>query len=113
MLWSICCPVVAFGGSSPLSQFGRQVFQEIDQVELMRGLLQICRPADQHQTHSAADQFCSAEGDDRVSPVRFTSIARRLALFKRSTRNLIDWSYAGTGRWWIRVRWAIHVRSRR
>ncbi|HME23455.1 MAG TPA: thiamine pyrophosphate-binding protein, partial [Acetobacteraceae bacterium] len=32
-----CCPVVAFGGSSPISQFGRQVFQEIDQVELMRG----------------------------------------------------------------------------
>ncbi len=32
-----CCPVVALGGSSPLSQFGRQVFQEIDQVELMRG----------------------------------------------------------------------------
>jgi len=31
-----CCPVVALGGSSPLSQFGRQVFQEIDQVELMR-----------------------------------------------------------------------------
>ena len=32
-----CCPVVAIGGSSPISQFGRQVFQEIDQVELMRG----------------------------------------------------------------------------
>jgi thiamine pyrophosphate-dependent acetolactate synthase large subunit-like protein len=32
-----CCPVVSLGGSSPLSQFGRQVFQEIDQVELMRG----------------------------------------------------------------------------
>ncbi len=32
-----CCPVVAFGGSSPISQFGRQVFQEIDQMELMRG----------------------------------------------------------------------------
>src|ERR1700719_779815 len=32
-----CCPVITFGGSSPLSQFGRQVFQEIDQVELMRG----------------------------------------------------------------------------
>ena len=26
------CPVVALGGSSPISQFGRQVFQEIDQV---------------------------------------------------------------------------------
>ena len=32
-----CCPVVAIGGSSPISQFGRQVFQEIDQLELMRG----------------------------------------------------------------------------
>src|SRR4029079_17324326 len=27
-----CCPVVAIGGSSPIQQFGRQVFQEIDQV---------------------------------------------------------------------------------
>ena len=28
-----------------VSQFGRQVFQEIDQVELMKWLLQIRRPA--------------------------------------------------------------------
>src|ERR1051326_3672742 len=28
-----CCPVVAFGGSSPISQFGRQVFQGIHTVE--------------------------------------------------------------------------------
>jgi thiamine pyrophosphate-dependent acetolactate synthase large subunit-like protein len=32
-----CCPVVAIGGSSPILQFGRQVFQEIDQVAIMRG----------------------------------------------------------------------------
>jgi thiamine pyrophosphate-dependent acetolactate synthase large subunit-like protein len=32
-----CCPVVAIGGSSPILQFGRQVFQEIDQVGIMRG----------------------------------------------------------------------------
>ena len=32
-----CCPVVAFGGSSPISQFGRQVFQEIDQVKAIEG----------------------------------------------------------------------------
>src|SRR5712672_2417098 len=31
-----CCPVVALGGSSPISQFGRQVFQEIDQVAALR-----------------------------------------------------------------------------
>ena len=32
-----CCPVVAIGGSTPISQFGRQVFQEIDQVEALEG----------------------------------------------------------------------------
>ena len=31
-----CCPVVGFGGSSPAGQFGRQVFQEIDQVAIMK-----------------------------------------------------------------------------
>ena len=28
-----CCPVVALGGSSPIGQIGRQVFQEIDQLK--------------------------------------------------------------------------------
>src|SRR2546427_12006273 len=28
-----CCPVVAVGGSSPIRQFSRQAFQEIDQVK--------------------------------------------------------------------------------
>ncbi len=32
-----CCPVVAIGGSSPIGQFGRQVFQEIDQVKALGG----------------------------------------------------------------------------
>ncbi len=32
-----CCPVVAIGGSSPIMQFGRQVFQEIDQVAILKG----------------------------------------------------------------------------
>jgi thiamine pyrophosphate-dependent acetolactate synthase large subunit-like protein len=32
-----CAPVVAIGGSSPIFQFGRQVFQEIDQVAIVRG----------------------------------------------------------------------------
>ncbi len=31
-----CAPVVAIGGSSAIAQFGRQVFQEIDQVALLR-----------------------------------------------------------------------------
>src|SRR5215212_1879095 len=32
-----CCPVIGFGGSSPAGQFGRQVFQEIDQVAILKG----------------------------------------------------------------------------
>jgi thiamine pyrophosphate-dependent acetolactate synthase large subunit-like protein len=32
-----CCPVVALSGSSPIGQFGRQVFQEIDQVKALEG----------------------------------------------------------------------------
>jgi len=32
-----CVPVVAIGGASPISQFGRQVFQEIDQLAIMKG----------------------------------------------------------------------------
>jgi thiamine pyrophosphate-dependent acetolactate synthase large subunit-like protein len=31
-----CAPVVAIGGSSPIHQFGRQVFQEIDQLAVMK-----------------------------------------------------------------------------
>ena len=31
-----CAPVVAIGGSSPIHQFGRQVFQEIDQLAIMK-----------------------------------------------------------------------------
>ncbi len=32
-----CAPVVAIGGSSAINVFGRQTFQEIDQVAIMRG----------------------------------------------------------------------------
>ena len=31
-----CCPIVAVGGSSPIGQNGRQVFQEIDQLAIMK-----------------------------------------------------------------------------
>lgn len=32
-----CAPVVAIGGSSAINQFGRQTFQEIDQLAIMKG----------------------------------------------------------------------------
>ena len=32
-----CAPVVAIGGSAPIRQLGRGTFQEIDQIEVMKG----------------------------------------------------------------------------
>ncbi|MFP6705961.1 MAG: thiamine pyrophosphate-binding protein [Alphaproteobacteria bacterium] len=32
-----CCPVVALGGASPVLGYGKQVFQEIDQMDIMSG----------------------------------------------------------------------------
>ena len=37
-----CAPVVAIGGSSAIGQFGRQTFQEIDQLAIMKGCTKWC-----------------------------------------------------------------------
>jgi thiamine pyrophosphate-dependent acetolactate synthase large subunit-like protein len=89
-----CCPVVALGGSSPLSQFGRQVFQEIDQVELMRScnkyvdrLINLKRIPQQINfglqksiTGKPGPVYLDCPGD---------------MLYQKIDENLVDWSYAG------------------
>jgi thiamine pyrophosphate-dependent acetolactate synthase large subunit-like protein len=89
-----CCPVVSLGGSSPLSQFGRQVFQEIDQVELMRGcnkyvdrLMNLKRIPQQINfalqksiTGKPGPVYVDCPGD---------------MLYQKIDENLVDWSYAG------------------
>ena len=37
-----CAPVVAIGGSSAITRFGRQTFQEIDQLAIMKGCTKWC-----------------------------------------------------------------------
>ena len=89
-----CCPVVAFGGSSPLSQFGHQVFQEIDQVELMRGC---CKHVDRiinlkripQQVNFALQQAMAG----KPGPVYVDCPGDML--YQKIDENLIDWSYAG------------------
>ncbi|MFO1023999.1 MAG: thiamine pyrophosphate-binding protein [Acetobacteraceae bacterium] len=89
-----CCPVVAFGGSSPLSQFGRQVFQEIDQVELMRGC---CKHVDRlinlkripQQINFALQRAISG----KPGPVYLDCPGDML--YQKIDENLVDWSYAG------------------
>src|ERR1700722_15315675 len=65
-----CCPVVAFGGSSPISQFGRQVFQEIDQVAFALQQAMAGKPG---------PVYVDCPGD---------------MLYQKIDENLIDWSFA-------------------
>src|SRR5579862_9725965 len=89
-----CCPVVAFGGSSPQAQFGRQVFQEIDQVELMRGC---CKHVDRiinlkripQQINFALQKAMTG----KPGPVYIDCPGDML--YQKIDENLIDWSYAG------------------
>ncbi|WP_428492388.1 thiamine pyrophosphate-binding protein [Rhodopila sp.] len=89
-----CCPVVALGGSSPLTQFGRQVFQEIDQVELMRGC---CKYVDRlinlkripQQINFALQKAISG----KPGPVYLDCPGDML--YQKIDENLVDWSFAG------------------
>ena len=89
-----CCPVVAFGGSSPISQFGRQVFQEIDQVELMRGC---CKHVDRvHNLKRIPQQVNFAlqkAMTGKPGPV-YVDMPGDM-LYQKIDENLVDWSFAG------------------
>lgn len=89
-----CCPVVALGGSSPLSQFGRQVFQEIDQVELMRGC---CKYVDRMINLKRIPQQINFALQKAISgkpgPVYLDCPGDML--YQKIDENLVDWSFAG------------------
>jgi thiamine pyrophosphate-dependent acetolactate synthase large subunit-like protein len=89
-----CCPVVALGGSSPQSQFGRQVFQEIDQVELMRGC---CKHVDRLMNLKRIPQQINFALQKAISgkpgPVYIDCPGDML--YQKIDENLVDWSYAG------------------
>jgi thiamine pyrophosphate-dependent acetolactate synthase large subunit-like protein len=89
-----CCPVIAFGGSSPLSQFGRQVFQEIDQVELMRGC---CKHVDRLINLKRIPQQINFAFQKAITgkpgPVYLDCPGDML--YQKIDENLVDWSFAG------------------
>ena len=89
-----CCPVVALGGSSPLSQFGRQVFQEIDQVELMRGC---CKHVDRLVNLKRIPQQINFAMQTAITgkpgPVYVDCPGDML--YQKIDENLVDWSFAG------------------
>ena len=53
-----CCPVVALGGASPILGNGKQVFQEIDQMEIMSGCVKYA--ARVHDAHRIPEMLNTA-----------------------------------------------------
>jgi thiamine pyrophosphate-dependent acetolactate synthase large subunit-like protein len=89
-----CCPVVAVGGSSPIGQFGRQVFQEIDQVKALEGWV---KHADRiHNLKRVPQQvnfaFQRAMGG-KPGPVYLDWPGDML--YAKIEESQVDWSYAG------------------
>ncbi|HEX5325568.1 MAG TPA: thiamine pyrophosphate-binding protein, partial [Acetobacteraceae bacterium] len=89
-----CCPVVAIGGSSPISQFGRQVFQELDQVAIMRGCVKY---ADRIHNLKRIPQQVNFGFQKAMSgkpgPVYLDFPGD--ILYQKIDENQVDWSFAG------------------
>lgn len=89
-----CCPVVALGGSSPISQFGRQVFQEIDQVELMRGCTKhVDRIVNLKRIPQQINFAMQKAMAGKPGPVYLDCPGDML--YQKIDENLVDWSFAG------------------
>ncbi|HUN39574.1 MAG TPA: thiamine pyrophosphate-binding protein [Acetobacteraceae bacterium] len=89
-----CCPVVSLGGSSPISQFGRQVFQEIDQVELMRGCNKhVDRLHNLKRIPQQVNFALQRAISGKPGPVYVDCPGD--ILYQKMDENLVDWSYAG------------------
>jgi len=89
-----CCPVIAIGGSSPISQFGRQVFQEIDQVKLLEGCVKL---ADRiHNLKRIPQQVNNAfqvAMTGKPGPVYLDFPGD--ILYAKIEESEVDWSFAG------------------
>jgi thiamine pyrophosphate-dependent acetolactate synthase large subunit-like protein len=89
-----CCPVVGFGGSSPLGQFGRQVFQEIDQVAIMKGCVKYAdRLINVKRIPQQVNFAFQTALLGKPGPVYIDCPGD--LLYQKLDESQIDWSYAG------------------
>jgi thiamine pyrophosphate-dependent acetolactate synthase large subunit-like protein len=89
-----CCPVIGMGGASPISQFGRQVFQEIDQMAILSGCVKY---ADRiHNVKRIPQQINFAfqkAMTGKPGPVYLDWPGD--ILYQKVEESQVDWSYAG------------------
>lgn len=89
-----CCPVVGFGGSSPLGQFGRQVFQEIDQVAILQGCVKYAdRLINIKRIPQQVNFAFQTAMLGKPGPVYIDCPGD--LLYQKIDESQIDWSYAG------------------
>ncbi|MDE2581695.1 MAG: thiamine pyrophosphate-binding protein [Rhodospirillales bacterium] len=89
-----CCPVVAIGGSSPISQFGRQVFQEIDQMAIMRGCVKYADRIHNLKRIPQQVNFAFQKAmSGKPGPVYLDFPGD--ILYQKIDEELVDWSFAG------------------
>jgi thiamine pyrophosphate-dependent acetolactate synthase large subunit-like protein len=92
-----CCPVVAIGGSSPISQFGRQVFQEIDQMAIMRGCVKYADRAHNLKRIPQQVNFAFQKSmSGKPGPVYLDFPGD--VLYQKIDESMVDWSFAGRPR---------------
>ena len=89
-----CCPVIALGGSSPISQFGRQVFQEIDQVKAMDGWVKYADRVHNVKRMPQQINFAFQKAlNGKPGPVYLDFPGD--VLYAKVPENEVDWSYMG------------------
>jgi thiamine pyrophosphate-dependent acetolactate synthase large subunit-like protein len=89
-----CCPVVAIGGSSPISQFGRQVFQEIDQVKALEGCVKYADRVHNLKRIPQQVNFAFQKAlNGKPGPVYLDMPGD--VLYAKLEEDQVDWSYLG------------------
>ena len=89
-----CCPVIALGGSSPISQFGRQVFQEIDQVKAMEGWVKYADRVNNVKRIPQQVNFAFQKAlNGKPGPVYLDFPGD--VLYAKTPEDQVDWSYMG------------------
>jgi thiamine pyrophosphate-dependent acetolactate synthase large subunit-like protein len=89
-----CCPVVGFGGSSPAGQFGRQVFQEIDQVKILEGCVKYAdRLLNIKRIPQQVNFAFQTAMLGKPGPVYIDCPGD--LLYQKLDESQVDWSYAG------------------
>ena len=89
-----CCPVIGFGGASPISQFGRQVFQEIDQMAILRGCVKYADRIHNIKRIPQQINFAFQNALMRQPGPVYLDWPGDL-LYQKIDENQVDWSYAG------------------